>query len=143
MAATRYVVTWTDAERAQLLGLTTQGRVAARRVTRAHLLWQADAGATQEAMAAARPSGRATVVRLCRRVVEEGLEAALRERSRPGAQRTREGTQAAFLMALAYSPPPAGRQGWTLPWLAHQRGARRVVAASADETGRRTRNKPR
>ena len=94
-------------------------------------------------MAAARPSGRATVVRLCRRVVEEGLEAALRERSRPGAQRTREGTQAAFLMALAYSPPPAGRQCWTLPWLAHQRGARRVVAASADETGRRTRNKPR
>jgi transposase len=123
--------------------LTKKGRVAARRLTRAHLLWQADAGATQEAIAAALHIGRATVVRICRRVVEEGLEAALRDRSRPGAQRKLDGTQEAFLMALACSPPPAGRQCWTMQLLAHQLVARRVVEAIADETVRRTRKKPR
>ena len=38
MATTRSVVTLTDAERSQLLALTKQGRVAARRLTRAHVL---------------------------------------------------------------------------------------------------------
>jgi transposase len=138
MAVKRSVVTLTDEERAQLLALTKKGRVAARRVARAHMLLQADAGATQEAMAAALHIGRATVVRICRRFVEEGLEAALRDRSRPGAQRKLDGKQEAFLMALACSPPPEGRTGWTMPLLANQLVERRVVEASSDETVRRT-----
>jgi transposase len=138
MAAKRYVVTLTDEERAQLLALTKKGRVAARRLTRAHILLQADAGATQEAIAAALHIGRATVVRICRRFVEEGLEAALRDRSRPGAQRKLDGKQEAFLIALACSPPPEGRQCWTMQWLAHKLVELRVVEAIADETVRRT-----
>jgi transposase len=138
MAAKRYAVTLTDEERAQLLALTKKGRGAARRLTRAHILLQADAGATQETIAAALHIGRATVVRICRRFVEEGLEAALRDRSRPGAQRKLDGKQEAFLIALACSPPPEGRKGWTMQLLANKLVELRVVEAIADETVRRT-----
>jgi transposase len=138
MATKRYVVTLTDEERTPWLALTKKGRVAARRLTRAHILLQADRGATQDAIAAALPSGRATVVRICKRFVEEGLEAALRDRPRPGAQRKLDAKQEACLMALACSAPPAGRPCWTMPWLADKLVERRVVEAMADETVRRT-----
>jgi transposase len=138
MAAKRYVVTLTDEERAQLLTLTKKGQVAAHRLTRAHILLQADAGATQEAIAAALHIGRATVVRICRRCVEEGLEAALRDRPRPGAQRKLDGKQGAFLIALACSSPPEGRKCWTMQLLADKLVERRVVDAISDETVRRT-----
>jgi hypothetical protein len=58
--------------------------VATRRLIRAHMLLQAAAGATQDASAAALHLGRATVVRICKRCVEEGREAALQDRPRPG-----------------------------------------------------------
>lgn len=138
MTVKRYVVTLTDEEHAQLLALTKKGRVAARRLTRAHILLQADAGATQDAIAAALHIGRATVVRICRRFIEAGLEAALRDRSRPGAQRKLNGKQEAFLIALACSPPPEGRKCWTMQLLANQLVERRVVEAISDETVRRT-----
>jgi transposase len=138
MAAKRYVVTLTDEERAQLLALTKKGRVAARRLTRAHILLQADAGATQDAIATALHIGRATVVRICKRWVEEGLEAALRDRSRPGARRKLDGKQEAFLIALACSPPPEGRTCWTMQLLANKLVELRVAEALSDETVRRT-----
>lgn len=138
MATKRDVVTVTDEERPQLLALPKKGRVGARRLPRAHMLLQADAGAAQDAMAAALPSGRATVVRIGQRCVEEGLEAALRDRPRPGAQCKLEGQQDAFLMALACSPPPEGRPCGPMQLLANRLVEWRVVEAIADETGRRT-----
>jgi transposase len=67
------------------------------------------------AMAAALHVGIATVERVRKRFVEEGLEAALCERPRPGGQRQLDGQQEAFLIALACSPPPEGRTAWTMP----------------------------
>jgi transposase len=138
MATKRYVVTLTDEERAQLLALTKKGRLAARRLTRAHILLQADSGATQDSSAAALHIGRATVVRICKRFVEAGLEAALRDRPRPGAQRKLDGKQEAFLIALACSVPPDGRTRWTMQLLANKLVEVRVVEAISDETVRRT-----
>jgi transposase len=138
MAAKRYVVTLTEEERTQLLALTKKGQVAARRLTRTHILLQADAGATQEATATALHIGRATVVRICKRFVEEGLEAALGDRPRPGAQRKLDGKQEAFLIALACSMPPEGRKCWTMPLLADKVVELRVVDVISDETVRRT-----
>jgi transposase len=138
MGTKRYVVTLTDEERTQLLSLIKKGRLAARTLTRAHLLLQADAGVTQEAIAAALHIGRATVVRICKRFVEEGLAAALRDHPRPGAQRKLDGKQAAFLIALACSTPPEGRTYWTMQLLADTLVELRVVEAISDETVRRT-----
>lgn len=143
MAAKRYGVTLSVEERVQLLALTKKGRVAARKLTRAHILLHAAAGATQDAIAAALHIGRATVVRICKRCAAEGLEAALRDRPRPGAQRKLDGKQAAFLIALACSMPPPGRTCWTMPLLANKLVELRVVDAISDETVRRTLKKMR
>jgi len=136
--AKKYIVTLTDDERTQLLALTKRGTVSARRLTRAHLLLQADAGLSDEAIAQALHIGTATVERIRKRFVEEGLEAALAERPRPGGQRKLEGKQEAFLIALACSTPPEGRTCWTMQLLAEQLVELRVIEAISDETVRRT-----
>jgi transposase len=110
-----YVVTLTEDERAHLLALTKTGKAAARQLTRAHILLQADAGGMDAAIAGALHVGIATVERVRKRFVDEGLEAALCERPRPGGQRKLDGKQEAFLIALACSTPPEGRTSWTMP----------------------------
>jgi transposase len=139
----RYIVTLTEAEQAHLLALTKKGKTSARKLIRAHVLLQADAGVRDEAIAAAFHIGIATVERIRRRFVEEGLEAALTERPRPGGQRKLDGKQAAFLIALACSTPPEGRKCWTMQVLADQLVALGVVEAISDETVRRTLKKTR
>src|SRR6266540_3605050 len=94
--AQKYIVTLTDDERAQWLVLTKRGNVSARRLTRAHLLLQADAGLSDEAIAQALHIGTAPVERIRQRCVEEGLEVAVAERPRPGGPRKLDGKQEAF-----------------------------------------------
>lgn len=57
---------------------------------------------------------------MCRRFVEEGLEAALHERPRCGGPPRVTGDVEAQLMVLACSDPPEGRKRWTLRLLAEQ-----------------------
>jgi transposase len=116
--AKKYIVTLTSEEREVLLALTKRGKVAARKLTRAHILLQADAGATDEAIAQALHAGMATVERVRKRFVEQGLEAALTERPRPGGKRKLDGRTEAFLVALACSIPPDERKCWTMQLLA-------------------------
>ena len=133
----KYLVPRTAEERAQLLALTKRGKVSARRLTRAHLLLQADAGASDEAIARALHVGTATGERIRTRVVDEGLEAALTAHPRPGGQRTRDGTQEAFLIALACRTAPEGRACWTMQLLADKLVELQGVEAISDETVRR------
>jgi transposase len=136
--AKRYMVTLTEDERAHLMALTKRGKVAARQLTRAHILLQADAGGLDAAIAAALHVGIATVERVRKRFVEEGLEAALCERRRPGGRRKLDGKQEAFLVALACSTPLEGRTSWTMQLLAATLVELRVTDAISDETVRRT-----
>lgn len=140
--AKRYLVTLTEAERASLLALTQKGKISARQLTRAHILLQADAGGIDAVIAAALHVGIATVARVRKRFVEEGLEAALQERPRPGGHRKLDGKQEAFLIALACSTPPEGRTRWTMQLLAGKMVELRVVDSISDETVRRTLKKP-
>jgi transposase len=116
--AKKYIVTLTSEEREVLLALTKRGKVAARKLTRAHILLQADAGVTDEAIAQALHAGLATVERVRKRFVEQGLEAALTERPRPGGKGKLDGRTEAFLVALACSIPPDERKCWTMQRLA-------------------------
>jgi transposase len=141
LMAKRYLVTLSEDERTDLLALTKKGTLAARKLTRAHILLQADAGVMDAAIAAALQVGIATVERIRKRFVEDGLEAALQERPRPGGQRKLDGKQEAFLIALAWSPPPAGRTSWTMQFLANKLVALRLLDAISDETVRRMRKK--
>jgi transposase len=116
--AKRYVIELTEEEQTQLRDLLRRGKASVRMVTRARVLLKADEGRTDEAIAAALDVGTATVGRIRRRFVEEGLERALRERPRPGQRRRLSGKQEAHLIAVACSTPPEGRARWTLRLLA-------------------------
>ncbi len=141
--AAKYLVTLTDEERAQLLALTKKGTASARTLTRAHILLQANAGTPDGVIATALHIGTATVERTRKRFVEEDLDAALREHPRPGGRRKLEGKPEAFLIALACSTPPDGRQHWTMQLLADKLVELKHVESISDETVRRTLKKTR
>ena len=113
----RYIVELTAEERESLHELVRGGQERVRRVKRAHTLLAAERE-TDEAIASALSVGTSTVFRTKRRFVEEGLEAALSEQPRPGAERKLTGNEEALLVAIACSDPPAGRARWTLELLA-------------------------
>ena len=91
---------------------------AARKLKRAQILLAADAGVSDEDIAASIAVGGSTVYRTKRRFVEGNLEAALSEEPRPGAARKLTGKEEALLVATACSTPPEGRARWTLELLA-------------------------
>jgi transposase len=116
----RYHVELTEAERCELTGLVSRGKHSARKLKRAQVLLAADAGVSDEAIAAGVAVGGSTVYRTKRRFVESGLEAALSEEPRPGAERKLTGKEEALLIAAACSSPPTGRARWTLELLADE-----------------------
>jgi transposase len=116
----RYRVELSHAERTELRALLSGGKQAARKLKRAQILLAADAGASDEAIAASVGVGGSTVYRTKRRFVLGNLEAALSEEPRPGAGRKLSGKEEARLVATACSSPPEGRARWTLELLADE-----------------------
>jgi transposase len=114
----RYHVELSAAERCELTGLLGGGKHSARKLKRAQILLAADAGVGDDAIEAGLSVGGSTVYRTRRRFVENGMEAALSEAPRPGAERKLTGREEALLIATACSGPPAGRSRWTLELLA-------------------------
>jgi len=113
-----YRVKLNDDERAELKGLLAKGKRSARKLKRAQILLAADAGESDETIAASVSVGTSTVFRTKRRFVEGNLERALTEDKRPGAKRKLSGKEEALLVATTCSAPPAGRAHWTLSLLA-------------------------
>jgi transposase len=131
--AKRYRVTLTGEERQRLRALTRKGKASARVVRRAQTLLLADEERTDEAIASALHSGLATVARTRRCFVEEGLEAALRDRPRPGAVPKLGPKQQAYVVALACTKPPEGRHRWSMQMLADKLIALEMVPDITDE----------
>jgi transposase len=136
--AKKYIVTLTDNERTTLETLTKTGKHAARTLTRAHILLHAAAGATDDTIAAALRVGAATVERVRKRFVLEGIDAALTERPRPGGTPLLDGHAEAVLVAWTCAAPPDDRKRWTMQLLADKLVELGTVAAISDETVRRT-----
>ena len=114
----RYRVELSQTERSELTALPSGGKQAARKLKRAQILLAADAGVGDEDIATSVGVGGSTVYRTKRRFVEDNLERALSEETRPGAERKLTGKEEALLVATACSSPPAGRARWTLTLLA-------------------------
>jgi len=140
--AKRYRVTLTDEERERLHGLTRKGTASVRMVRRAQTLLLAAEGRIDEDIASALQIGVATVERTRRRCVEEGLEESLRERPRPGARPKLGPKQQAFVVALACTKPPEGRERWTMQLLADRVVELRIVPDITDEAIRLLLKKP-
>ena len=107
MPARKYRVDLTESEREQLLNIARRGKSSARKVKRSLILCQADEGLNDQQIAQALLVGAATVSRVRRRFVEEGLDRAMNERPRPGQRRKLDGKQEAHLVAVAGSQAPA------------------------------------
>jgi transposase len=134
----KYIVTLSDVEQGALNRLTHKGRVAARRLTRAHILQMAHDKFTDEEIAKALKTSVATTERVRERFVVGGLDFALQEDPRPGAPRMLQGKQEAFLIALACTTPPSGHASWTMQLLADKFIESKVPETSvSDETVRR------
>jgi transposase len=116
----RYRVTLREDERTTLHALVTRGQARARVIKRAQILLAAAAGATEAQIATTLHTGPATIYRLKRAFVEEGLDAALYDAHRPGAPRKLTSPQVALLVATACSAHPPGRNGWTMELLADE-----------------------
>jgi transposase len=116
----RYRVELTESERAELKTLTSAGKAAVRKLKRAQILVAADAGCSDEDIAATLSVGTSTVYRTKRRFVEGSLEQALNEEARSGASRKFTDKEAALLIATVCAAPPQGRARWTLELLADE-----------------------
>jgi transposase len=143
--AKRYRVTLEAGEREELAALLGRGKADARRLTHARILLKADEGVggpgwSDSQIAEAVECGTATVERIRKRFVEEGLELALspyrtpRREYRPKL----DGAQEARLIALACSAPPEGRARWTLRLLADVLVELEMVDSISHETVRQT-----
>ena len=83
--------------------------------------------------------GSATVERVRRRCVEEGIEAALGRREQLNRrQKKLDGSGEAHLVALAGGEPPEGRAGWTLKLLADRLVECEIVENISTERVRQT-----
>ena len=144
MMVKRYRVRLSEEEQQGLRSLVSKGRAAAYKQTHARILLlcdenQADGAMKDEEIARALKLGTATVERVRRRGVEEGLEAALGRRQQLNRrQRKLDGAGEAHLIALTCSQPPEGRAGWTLRLLADQLVEWEIVDSISTETVRQT-----
>jgi len=102
----RYRVELSQSERDALGALMSSGKLPVRRLKRMQILLAADAGVTDEAIAASVQTSASTIYRTKKRFVEISLETALSEEPRPGAARKLSGKQEVQLVALACSDPP-------------------------------------
>ena len=128
----------------ELKGLVSKGWGAAYKQTHARILLlsdenQVDGAMRDEDIAWVLKVGSATVERVRRRCVEEGLEAALgRKQQLKRRKKKLDGQGEAHLVALACSQPPEGRVSWTLQMLADGLVAQEIVDSISTETVRRT-----
>jgi len=141
MPAKKYIVKLETEERKQLLEMTCQGQIGARKMKRALILLRADEGWRDKEIIQALNTSRATVERTRKRFVEGGLERGLNEDPRPGQRTKLNGQAEAYLVALACSDAPGGRDHWPLRLLADKLVELGVVASVSHETIRQTMKK--
>lgn len=136
MPRIRYIVDLVPDERDQLLQLIRRGKPSARKVTRARILLKADEEVADEEIARLLNTGLATVGRVRKRFVEEGLENALNEKPRPGRERKLDGKHEARLIAEVCCPAPTGHARWTLRLLAERVVELKLADSISHETVR-------
>src|SRR5271154_2579943 len=138
----KYQVTLTAEERAELEYVVSVGKSAARKLTHARILLLADTAAggahADDEIVAALGVGLCTVGRVRKRLVTEGLLAALNHKPQPPRpdKIKIKGNIEQKLIQLACSDPPEGRCHWTLQLLAEELVVLGLVQSLSTETVR-------
>lgn len=97
-----------------------KGRRSARELTRARILLLTDQQKGDAEIAEILSVGRNTVWRTGKRYREEGLQAALTEKPRPGQPKKYAERHEAEIIAQACAKPPGGRKRWSLVLLTEE-----------------------
>jgi transposase len=134
-----YPVALTPKQRKRLEKLTRGGEIKVRKYKRARILLLADenhpkGGKTDAAIAEQVGVAPATVLRIRKRFVQEGLAAALEEKPRSGAPSKFSGQEMAAVTALACSDPPEGHARWSLRLLADRLVELELVESISHDT---------
>lgn len=132
----RFILNLSDDERAGLEDIVHRNRISKLKLQRAQILLKADEGLTDVEIAEDLGVGTATVERIRKRAVLDGIEAALDRKAATSFSRPRklDGRAEAHLVALACSDPPDGAPRWTLSLL----GDRMVELKIVDTVSRTT-----
>jgi len=146
----KYVVRLSSEERERLESLVRAGKSPAQLLTKARILLKADVseageGWSDSAISVALDTSINNIGRLRRRLVEEGLEAALKRKHNPNSARKRifDGAAEARLIALTCSPAPEGFARWSLRLLEEKVVELNIVKQVSDNTIGRTLKKTR
>ena len=123
-------------ERLRLAELTSSGTCSARVFKRARVLQLLDGGWRPTDVPAAAGVGEATARRVRARYEAEGLDVALYDRPRPGAERLLTVREETKIVAMVCGSPPAGRSRWTVRLTAQEAVERGIVAEVGRETVR-------
>jgi transposase len=137
MPAIKYRVMLTEDEVEMLEALLRRGKSAARKQTRARILLKAAAGCKDAEIIEALAVSATMIYNTRQKCVEEGVEAALLDRPRPGKAPKLTDKQCAHLIATACTPAPVGHDHWTLRLLADQAVQLGYVESFSHETVRR------
>lgn len=132
----KYIVKLTAKERKTLLAIVRKGQNKASAIQRAHILLKSDEGKTDKNIAETLYISDDSVARTRQRFCEDGLEAGLTDKPHPGSESKLDDGQEAYLVALACSDAPEGRQRWTLELLSKQLVEDGVVETISTETVR-------
>ena len=134
----KYIVKLSQEERDSLQEMISCGKHSAKKILRARVLLKTDDGWPDQKIAEALEIHVITIERMRQQFVEEGFESFM-TRSKSGRKYLRklDGKQEAQLTAIACSPAPEGRAGWTLRLLADRMVQLDYVESVSHETVRR------
>jgi len=139
--AIRYAVDLTDTERAALREMISKNKAKRSTIIHAYILLKADrtCGWTNEDIASAYEVSTKKVEQLKKRLVEEGVEAALSRKPVTNVHRRKiTGEEEAHVIALCCRQAPEGHARWTLRMLADKMVELDIVESVSHETIRRT-----
>ncbi len=131
---TRHEINLTPKERKRLLSIVTKGVDKAAVIRRAHILLKRDKGKTDREISDLLSVNEDTVRNTRARFCEEGLEAVLHDKPHPPCDTALDAQQEAYLVAVACSDPPAGRERWTMELLAQCLIEAKVIVSISAET---------
>ena len=141
----KYVVELTSEEQEELAQLASKGKAAARKITHARVLLQANESKdgpawTDKQISQTFGVHTNTIHGIRRRFVEHGLQAALerKKQDHPSRKCVVDGDVEAHLIALRCGDPPEGRNQWTLRLLADKLVELEIVPSICHETVRKT-----
>jgi transposase len=138
MTAKIRIVVLDAQQKARLEGMLRRGRWTPRQLTRARILLMTNEHSSWSNTTIGKEvqAGRETVRSIRNRFLDEGLDAALYDRPRPGQPRKLNAKDEAFIIATACTKAPQGSDHWTLVLLKKKLQQVRRVPVSTESIRR-------